>query len=249
MQDQSLPAEASTQEPQRLTAAQVTQALRENFVLISAGALAIGVVLATTFLAAYLSVFDWHLILLVQYPDIITVGLIAVGVISGSLLFAVNTVFLLNGILKAKGRDRKVQIVAMALIGAGAVTFNIWGAIKGGEGYFHILFGVSVLFNAVLILWLCWKYYENGQIPTAFQFGALVFLLVLCAGGAGEWLGRSALEVGRPLDVKVKETTMSGVKLIVELSRHTVLLRDHDIFIVPTGDITQIHEVAPASQF
>jgi hypothetical protein len=57
-----------------LTAPQVLQFIRENFVLVSAGTVLVGVVLSTTFLASYLSVFDWHLIFFVQYTDVITVG-------------------------------------------------------------------------------------------------------------------------------------------------------------------------------
>jgi hypothetical protein len=70
-----------------VTAAQVIAFIKEYFVLVSAAALLLGVTLSTTFLAAYLSVFEWHLLWFVQYTDIITFGLLAVGVITGSLTF------------------------------------------------------------------------------------------------------------------------------------------------------------------
>jgi hypothetical protein len=53
--------------PIKLTASQVLQGIKDNFVVVSALAFIIGVTLATTFLASYLSVFDWHLILFIQY--------------------------------------------------------------------------------------------------------------------------------------------------------------------------------------
>jgi hypothetical protein len=64
-----------------LTLNDALKAVRENFVLLSAGTALLGVTLSATFLAAYLSVFDWHLIWFVQYTDIITFGLLAVGVV------------------------------------------------------------------------------------------------------------------------------------------------------------------------
>jgi hypothetical protein len=78
--------ERTENKPPGLAAAQVLQFVRENFVLVSAGTALIGVVVSTTFLASYLSAFDWHLIFFVEYSDVITVGLIAVGiVVSGQL--------------------------------------------------------------------------------------------------------------------------------------------------------------------
>jgi hypothetical protein len=232
-----------------LTTSTVIQGMRDNFVLISAAAVITGVVLASVFLAAYLQVFDWHLILFVQYTDIITVGLIAVGIISGSLLFLVNAVMIINNIVTSEGKNRRSQIIIIGVLVALGVAFNLWGAVKGGEGYFHILDGLVVQFIGVAILWLVWSHFKAGVMPRPMDFGRIAFLLIVGAGATGNWLGHSILEVGRPIDIKVKETTLNGVKLIVELSRHTILLKEHDIYIVPTADIAQIHSVAAPYQF
>jgi hypothetical protein len=66
-----------------LTAAEILAAIKENFVVLSAAAAVIGITLATTFFGAYLSVFDWRLLWYVQYTDVLTFGVIAIGVISG----------------------------------------------------------------------------------------------------------------------------------------------------------------------
>jgi hypothetical protein len=87
MSDQAVASEQppAAQPAPGLTAAQALQFIKDNFVLVSAAALLIGVALSTTFLAAYLSVFDWHLLWFVQYTDIITFGLLALGIVSGSI--------------------------------------------------------------------------------------------------------------------------------------------------------------------
>lgn len=64
--------------------------LRDNFSVVSGLAVLGGLALSITFLFSYLSVFDWHLIVFVQYVDVITFGVIAVGVVSGSLALVVG---------------------------------------------------------------------------------------------------------------------------------------------------------------
>jgi hypothetical protein len=61
----------------------VFQFLRDNFAVLSGLAVVGGIGLSTIFLSAYLSFFDWHLLWFVQYTDILTFGLIAVGIIGG----------------------------------------------------------------------------------------------------------------------------------------------------------------------
>ena len=73
--------------PPSITLSAVLAALKDNFTLVSTASLLISVSLATIFLSAYLSVFDWHLIWFVQYTDIITFGLLALAVLSGFVGF------------------------------------------------------------------------------------------------------------------------------------------------------------------
>jgi hypothetical protein len=68
-----------------VTAAEFLKAAQDNFVLISAMTVVVGIGLSMAFLASYLSVFDWHLLLFIQYTDIGTFGLIAVGLLASSL--------------------------------------------------------------------------------------------------------------------------------------------------------------------
>jgi len=64
---------------------------------------------------------------------------------------------------------------------------------------------------------------------------------VLAAGAFGQWLGYSVLEVARVTDVKTKSGELSGVKVVMVLSRHTILLKDKDIYVVRTDEILEFH--------
>jgi hypothetical protein len=84
MSDTSAGAQAP--QPSGLAGRQILDAVKDNFVVLSGVAVVLGVSFATIFLAAYLSVFDWHLLWFIQCTDIVTFGLIALGIISGSFV-------------------------------------------------------------------------------------------------------------------------------------------------------------------
>jgi len=45
-------------------------------------------------------------------------------------------------------------------------------------------------------------------------------------------------------DVYVKEQQLSNTKLIIVMSRHTVLLKEDVLYVVPTADITKFQTAA-----
>lgn len=226
-----------------LTSRQLLQSMKDNFVVISGTALIGGVVLATTFLASYLSVFDWHLLWFVQYTDIITFGLLALGIISGSLIVlqAISqTIINLFHLTKA---SRVRWSVSLGVFFVLFMIWAIWSAVHNNEGYFHVVWSVMVIALGVIIILQITGFAISGTFPTLVQFTFLMILILSGAGGLGQWLGYSVLETEKPLDVQVKDTAMTGIKIVIVMSRHTVLLKDHDLFVVPTSDISQIHSV------
>jgi hypothetical protein len=240
MSDQAVASDKppAAQPPPGLTSAQALQFIRENFVLISAGAVLVGVVLSTTFLAAYLSIFDWHLLWFVQYTDIITFGLLALGIVSGSIALlqsAVQTV--LAGKTFEQRRSGLVILVALWIVGT---ALSIWGAVHSGQGYFHILSGVVVFGAAVTLIFIVASHVEAHTLPTAVQWTFMLLLLVTTAAGLGRWLGESVQETANfNQDVYLKDQLLNNVKLVIVMSRHTVLLKDGVLYVMPTGDITK----------
>lgn len=223
------------------TTAQLIQAIKENFVVVSGTALIFGVVLASTFVTAYLTVFDWHLLWFVQYTDIITFGLLGLGIISGSLIILqalAQTVINLFQ-LKKDSRVRWVWVLSLFLVAF--IIFELWGAVHNGKGYFHVLWSAIALGLGVIVILQIIGYVISGSVPNIVQFAFLITLVVSGAGALGQWLGYSVLEMETPQDVKLGENEMKGVKVVIVMSRHTLLLKDKDIFVVPTDDIVQFH--------
>jgi hypothetical protein len=51
-------------------------------------------------------------------------------------------------------------------------------------------------------------------------------------------------EAGKGQDVIVKDKVLSDVKVIAVLARHTILLQDRNILVVPTADVSQFKSQA-----
>jgi uncharacterized membrane protein YedE/YeeE len=224
--------------PAGFTAGQALQFIKDNFVLVSAAAVLVGVALSMTFLAAYLSVFDWHLLWFVQYTDVITFGLLAVGIVSGS-------VTILQGFAQAVlgGRTPKERknglIIVVALVIAGT-ALGVWSAIHTGQGYFHIVTGTATLGAAMTVILVIASHIEARTLPNAVQSVFTVLLLITIAASLGRWLGESVEETATfNQDVYFKDQTLNNMKLVIVMSRHTVLLKDGVLYVVPTGDITK----------
>jgi hypothetical protein len=68
----------------------------------------------------------------------------------------------------------------------------------------------------------------------------MLFLLVIGAGALGRWLGESVEETSYfNQDVHFKEQTLKDTKLVIVMSRHSVLLKDRILYVLPTADISR----------
>jgi hypothetical protein len=223
------------------TTTQLIQAIKENFVVVSGSALIFGVVLASTFVTSYLTVFDWHLLWFVQYTDIITFGLLGLGIVSGSLIILQTLTQNVINMFSLKKDGQMRWVWGLALFAVAYVVFAMWSAIHRGEGYFHIVWSFIALGVGVIVILQIVGYVTTGTVPNIAQFTFLVVLVLAGAGALGQWLGYSVLETEKPQDVKLKESEMNGVKVVIVMSRHTIFIKDTDLFIVPTNDIKQFH--------
>jgi hypothetical protein len=236
---------AQSSQPSGVTGQQFLQAVRDNFAILSAATAVFGVGLATIFLAAYLSVFDWHLLWFVQYTDILTFGVIALGVVSGSILFIDAAVQSALNFFKLDPKGKRIIVVFLSILAAALLGLELWISIRSGQGYFHIAFGALVAALAVIVAVRIVAHFRVGVLPNVTQITYVLIMIVMAALYGGQWLGYSVLESNKLTDIKLKDTTVNGAKLIIVMSRHTIFLKDKDVHIVPTADIIQFHRTVP----
>ncbi|MBR0753079.1 hypothetical protein JQ604_12885 [Bradyrhizobium jicamae] len=241
----TISAEQAKEQPATLPSfKEVLQATKDNFVIVSAAAVLIGVVLAMTFLSSYLWVFDWHLIWFVQYPDIITFGLIAIGVLSGSFAFIQSSVMTLIEAFNLKGRTRIVWIVVLVLLAGALAATSARDAVARGEGYFHIVSGAGALFGAVFLIMILARHVKSARPPNSLQLMFLSFALIGEVAIIGQWVGQTVREKSDfNQDVFVKDQALNDVKIVIVMSRHTVLMKGNVLYVVPTADITKFQSI------
>jgi hypothetical protein len=236
---------AGQQSPPSITLSAVLSALKDNFALVSTASLLISVSLATIFLSAYLSVFGWHLMWFVQYTDIITFGLLALGVLSGSVTLLQS---LAQAVLAGRTpQQRRSGLIVIVLLGVTGMALGVWDAIHKGEGFFHVVYAALTLSLAVTLVVIVAKQVEARELPTAGQCFAVLLLLVIFAGCLGQWLGQVVKETSafnQDIALKDKDQTLTNAKLIIVMSRHTVLAKDDALYVLPTSDITKFQRAA-----
>jgi hypothetical protein len=232
------PHEEPAEKPGSPTLAETLQFIKDNFVLVSAAAALLGVTFATTILASYLSVFDWHLIWFIQYPDIITFGLIAVGVVSGLVTVLQTIAQAVVAGFEVESRTRRNGII---VIGASLIVLlagSVWTSKEKGEGLAHIFSGVEALGGTIALFAIVVMLFRKRKMPNSLQAVMLASLFVGLAFVLGQWLGATVRETSDfNQDVYLKDQTLPNVKLIIVMSRHAVLYKADVLYVVPTGDI------------
>ena len=223
--DAEAPVNGSAQVPTEAKPFNAWAFLRDNFTVLSGIAVVSGITLAIVFLFFYLSAFSWHLIELIQYVDVITFGVIAVGIASGSIItvtylakawFRVQTE-------KTKG-DKRAAAIIYSLIGLAIPGLYIWAEIKAKNEYMDTVYGAALLIMTV------------------------VAIIVLLSGFAGQWLAYTVQE--RPdfdQDIVTKNGEFKSAKIVIVMSRFTVLLQDMTLHVVPTADIIEFKTIKPVN--
>lgn len=226
-----------------VTALATLQFVKEYFSVISALGILAGVTLATVFLYAYLSVFDWHLFWLVQYPDILTFALVAIGIVGGLTTFfgtVIEGILVHTGILS--GKPNYVYIIALALVYAFGFALTIYlEHMTADPRYMHIVLAWSSVIAFVFAVVVFARIVHLGVHTSGWL---VVWALLTLTSGTyifGLWLGFSVLETGGyDQDVYLKSQTINQVKIVLVMSHHTILYKDRILFVIPTADVQQI---------
>ena len=243
--DGAAPAPPSDPLPISTEPAAVLQFVRENFVVISGIAVIVGIGLSTMFLSAYLSVFDWHLLWFIQYTDILTFGLIGIGIIGTSFIFLDSLVrSVLNlGVFNGKRAWKGLLI----FVGFWTFVFAVlqFAQYRSAEPHYqHVTAAWLSVIAVVSLIVTPVLYFRSGVRPNVGQIIGILISVMIGALSFGQWLGYSMLySSGFNQDVYLKGATLNNVKLVAILARHTILLDGKTLRVVPTTDIAEFRAV------
>jgi hypothetical protein len=223
-----------------------------HFGVFSLLGLLLAVLCSTLFLYGYLSVFDWQLIWIIEYPDILKFGLVALAVISG-IIFTINAL-IANAISATRFGRGKQRAAAVGVIIA--ITLVVWAIpvviewrTEAKPRYdMYLSFGASALFLIALSLGL-WDAVERRHTISAERMIFVVIFLFVSVGVFGGTFGTYAkYSKGLTHDVFLKDREMSNVRLVLFTSHHTVLYAGTDAIVLPTSEIMKIVAHPPTAQ-
>ena len=204
---------------------EILQFIKENFVVVSGLAIVIGIALSTMFLSAYLTVFDWHLIWFIEYTDILTFGLIGIAVIGTSYVFLDPLVRTVLGLGIFNGKRAWKGLLIFVGFWTLLYALLLFAQYRSAEPHYQYITAAWLSVIGVLALVVTPALYLRSRVwPSVGQIIAILASATFGVLSFGQWLGYSMLYSQFNQDVHLKGTTLSNVKLVAVLTRHTILL-------------------------
>jgi len=216
--------------------------LSPHFAVVSALSLIIAVFCSTVFLYGYLSVFDWHLIWIIEYADVLKFGLVVVAVVSG-FVFYINSITDDVFIWTTENSDhnRTALKVTGAFVFLWIVVYVVNDEISKTPYWgLHL----HVLLSAVFLALITFKFVTLSRAQSAIDTRTLLNELAYFVAAIyifGSTLGYYVRDVGDYRQaVTLKDATLEDVQVIMITSHHIVLYSNEQTITVPSADVIKI---------
>lgn len=215
----------------------------KNFALASATLAALGYLIGTVFLYSYLSFFDWHLIWLVEYSDVLKFGIVAFAFLSSfSFLF---WAFADDAARLHKESGKTLLMVLIVLgsvlsINAATRIVHEYRTYKDPQYAFwvYVFFAQFAAFATVVLLTRSFMRLKTYSVSDAVGDAVMVLSTVAVLGATfAVWMRDME---GFEQDVTVNGQVLEKVGVVFVSTHHTVLYGNQLTTIVPTGAITRI---------
>jgi hypothetical protein len=214
----------------------------QHFAVVSTFAVIVGIFCSTVFLYGYIRVFDWHLIWIIEYGDVLKFGLVAVAFISGFFYWIQGVADdVLNIMTKDSDKDHTFK-KALGAIFFCSFAFHITSDETSANPYWalHIYTHLSIImvgfvtFRAVAISKRYYEYNLRAVLNDVSFFVAAILIF-------GSTLGYYVRDIGgirQAVTFKDGKTLDAGIVMIT--SHHFVLYANGQAITVPSGDVTKI---------
>ncbi|MCA6124576.1 hypothetical protein J6500_22160 [Bradyrhizobium sp. WSM 1704] len=216
--------------------------LTKHFIVLSTLVIGGASAVAMLFLAAYLAVFDWNLIWLVEYTDIAKLFLIGTALLSSAIATALNYAWDLLAWLKHQMKVYKWGLfVGIALV-IGAGVYSIHNDVKTGNGYaaYHVFRMLSTI-GVVSLLYLLFREAEQLKQLNWLSILNVASSTVFALGIFGATYGYYVRDVSKNvMQITTKSETFENAKVIMFLSHHLAFLVEKRVVVIPTADLIKV---------
>jgi hypothetical protein len=219
--------------------------ITKHFAVVSVIVAVLGATLAIIFIEAYLRVFDWRIIWIIEYTDILKIGLIVVAVLSSFSFYVWSSAK--DAINIATQPERSwafVHLFALTLWCA-SLGFYLWRDYHSPEPYWGLHINLHLAIIALIGLWLfAINFSRDFPNLTGTQIAWIIFVVTGNVSILGSAFGYYTRDTGGFLhDVYLKDKELRSVGLVLLTSHHVVLYtKDKTVVIVPAGDVVRLEK-------
>jgi hypothetical protein len=222
--------------------------ISKHFAVLSVAAAVIGAAMAMIFIAAYLRVFDWRIIWIVEYSDVLKIGLIVVALLSGFSFFIWSSASQAIDFAKQSGRTRIVSVsfgVAILCLSLGIYLYEDY---RSPEPHYALHIWVHLAVLAIIgLVTILLSAVRNFQQFDASRAALVVLLVVTNVSIVGTAFGYYTRDTqGFNHDVFLKNEELRSVGVVMLTSHHVVLYtKDHTVIVVPASDVAKLERHKP----
>ena len=210
----------------------------KHIALVTALAVVIGIATATAGLSAYIRVFDWRLVWVIEYPDVLKWGLVSIAMIVPLVTFAWS--FVEDAISWVFGSNKWGPVITLVIWGA-SLTWWLVSDYRSAEPHYGLSLSLHVA--VFLTVFTTVNIAQSVKLwPVSMRGLANDFVWVLVTATA---VGSTIGYVFRDSDgfqqhVTTKTTQYRSVGLVMITSRYVVIYdRDH-VVTIPAEDVIRI---------
>ena len=216
----------------------------KHFAVLSVAITVFGATMAIIFIAAYLRVFDWKIIWVIEYADVLKIGLIVVALFSGFAYFiwssASDAILLSN---TQRDRSSLVWLFGLLLIGCISLGIYLYEDYHSTEPHYELHvwmhFAILALFLLFFIPMNMAKAFPNF---TAKEAARLIFVFVAMVSTLGTAFGYYTRDTsGFNHDIFLKKGELHDVGLVMLTSHHVVLYsKQKTVIVIPSDDVMRL---------
>ena len=216
--------------------------LTKHFLVLSSAIAAAGLFLAVITLAGYNHAFDVRLLWIVEYSDLVKIGLVFVALICAYITL-LDSYFstAINAITPEKWYKSPL-VWTTVIIYLAFLALVLWGDYKAQTPHWsiHVMIAAYVV-TCVFMVWASRRFVRNFRDSYARRsigFGASVVYFVV----TGAYIYGSYVREFGPYNssVTAKDMQFSNVLVVESLSRYTAIFDRRTYTVIPTSDISSI---------
>lgn len=215
----------------------------KHFLVLSSLVIVISAAISMVVLSAYLSVFDWNLIWIIEYADLTKFFLIGAALIS---MFAMTLIYQTQDIYRWVVQQSKPWkfgvITALGVYFAlTAVAAYIDFKHTGGARVWFYLYRAACPLLFVVLVYVTFRDHKHVLEGNWLVIGNLVAFSAFFLGVVGIAYGYYVKDVSTATDeVRTKTDTFSNAKIIMLLSHHVAFMVDKHVYVLPTSEIIRL---------